>query len=199
MFYCSKEHSKAVSWTLYKAHITLNRHFPITIQDWDSHKSSCKPPANEDQKFTALLFPVDGEEPRLSEIDFKIVKDDVGDIRHKINFTPLFGPNGCPKSYPVTNHGYYGAPLGRSLYIFINDNFFNDGSPLNKCIAHLAPGGHPWGGNVFVLRGRNPLYKYAQYYNAKMEDLAPAIQYLKDYGERVGSFLCIPGNDIDPL
>ncbi|KAJ3475419.1 hypothetical protein NLI96_g11849 [Meripilus lineatus] len=131
----------------------------------------------------ALLFPAREYHPKLVDIEYTVAKDPDGTIQHRIDFAPWMTPGARPKSYPITRHNYDGPYLGRSLMMFINDNFYNDQSPLNRTITLMVPDDLCWRDNILVVGAREPLAKYAQYYNATENDIAPTIQYLVGYGK----------------
>lgn len=183
VYYCSKDHIRSVSFSLLTSTITPSH--PVFAQDWPSHKRSCHKPTTDSLTVTAVLFPADGGNPRLVDVAYQTYEDEddlPGVMHHRLNLDPWF-PN--RKGYPIHNHGYHGPPLGRTLMMFFNDMFLIDGSPLNQCIAHLVSNGHPWGGNVLVVRAREPLSTVEQYYNATMDDVEPTVAYLRDYGAAV--------------
>ncbi|KAF7377394.1 MYND-type domain-containing protein [Mycena sanguinolenta] len=82
--------------------------------------------------------------------------------------------------------GYTGPPLGYTLFLVWNGNFFQDGSPLNRSIIKLTKGkaGHAWAGNLIACRVEEPIQLVARYQDAKAEDLTALAAYFVDCGKR---------------
>lgn len=81
-----------------------------------------------------------------------------------------------------------GPPLpdGRWLVAFINDNFSNDGSILNRSVqsATAKQSVHPWADHIFVVRKKS--YQDPTFQSAVMEeDLPILVGYWKEYGKDV--------------
>ncbi|TCD61366.1 hypothetical protein EIP91_008556 [Steccherinum ochraceum] len=82
-------------------------------------------------------------------------------------------------------HGPPLEPPGRPiLAAYFNDNFLDDGSPLNECIKSASGGtaAHPWADNMLVLRKVSAAHP--EFMDAVLdEDLPVLLEYWKEYGK----------------
>jgi len=167
-----------------QAHYCSQEH---NVQGWPTHQADCQSPTSGTRTVTGLLFPAKETQPRLVQVEYKLQpsEDYPEHIEQLLDFKPWFGKN-TVRPHTIDRIGRDGPALGRTLTMFFNDNFFADGDPLNKCAQTVVSGGsgHRWGGDLLVLRAREPTWKYIQYYNATMDDLEPMIVYLREYGRR---------------
>ena len=146
------------------------------VSDWIAHKFFCAslpfPPAVNAQRSVQGVFFADWEtKPTLVRVplvpaivdetlfyipDHKLyLKDTPGIAEMRIN--PLKGKRA----------------LANTIQFFFRDNFFNDGSTPNKCIAHLTGGknNHDWRGPVLAIKLDNagcPVYQ--SYLDIQVED-----------------------------
>ena len=141
---------------------------------------------------TALLFPVNEDEPRLVQVNYTVDWDEDNEVdRHNLDLSAWLVRQSLGVK-EITSHGIAGRgqALGRSLHMFFNDNYMSDGSPVNRCVQKSTDGkAGKWGANILVFRARVPTWKYTQYYGATMDDVAPVVAFLKDYAKLYG---CVP-------
>lgn len=137
----------------------------------------------------AILFPVDEDQPRLVKVAYTEVESDEypGIIDHERDMAPWFGQCFKRPFYITQCLGMSGPPLGRTIMIEYNDNSAIDGSKPNRCVQRLLGEEmvHPWRDNLMVFRAREPVSMTSAYDNATMDDLTPAVLYLKEYDKRV--------------
>ena len=125
--------------------------------------------------------------PRLVKLKYRVEYDEfLGSDRHVFETAPWLARDRMAGE-KITSYGMKGrgAPLGRTLLMCFNDNYIADKSPLNKCVQAVTGGqAEKWGDNILVLRARDPVTKYAQFYNATMDDVEPMVAFFKDYNWR---------------
>lgn len=130
----------------------------------------------------ALFFPAAGDAPRLVDVPCELRPDEDHPciMQHTPDWETWFGNI---RPYPITiqRHGKDGPLLGHTLTVVYNENFFNDGSPRNKCIQKLTNGvGHPWCGNYLAFRQRPPVDRTCQFEDATMGDVPPLVAYFTE-------------------
>ncbi|GBE77634.1 hypothetical protein BKA93DRAFT_825409 [Sparassis latifolia] len=167
--YCKQEHSDA---------------------DWKRHKSECDylvkgGPDTKRRSVQAILFPADGDAPRPVKVDYKFQPDpDVSYVlRHKWDWHPWFKETPSVKTIRRYDDSYM-PTSGHALFLVYNDNFFNDGSPLNRSVQKLTSGKcHPWGGHMLGFRGREPIEVLAHFEDPNLrEDLPEFVNFFRQYG-----------------
>ncbi|KII87087.1 hypothetical protein PLICRDRAFT_42722 [Plicaturopsis crispa FD-325 SS-3] len=166
-YYCGKEHQAA---------------------DWEAHKKQCFPKDGAIFIVKGILLPVDAEEPRIVNVECKVsreIPDDDETILYHVDFKQFLG-DGCHSRQYISTMGYGGPPLekGHGISLFIRDNYLNDGSKLNRCIANVTDGStpHTWAGPVLALKQES--YYSGRYIDASMADMRAIVMHLKAYGRR---------------
>ena len=103
--------------------------------------------------FTAVLFPVDEDRPRLIKVDCLARPQVQGPTKWTPLALPHVGGAREPGSVIITR-GVGGAALRFPLHIFYRADFLVDGSPANRSINRLTGGQSTleWKGNVIALR-----------------------------------------------
>ncbi|EPS95649.1 hypothetical protein FOMPIDRAFT_1080114, partial [Fomitopsis schrenkii] len=164
-FYCCKEHSTS---------------------DWKRHKRLCVPAEGvQARPFTidAILFPVDGDRPRMIKIPCDVQVDDndedpIGEpVMHHLNLRqrdkfmhvrPMNLGGGAVTCLP--------AP-GYNLDVWYDDCYAINGSLPTRCVEVLTGGKAPerWAGNVIAVRTERPLAYCIRYYNANMQEDLPRL------------------------
>ena len=153
------------------------------------HKEYChKVKAAGANTFDVILFAANETKPRLVKIPWKLIPGDENDPTgsyHELDTDIWFKqPETCVRNIYFNRWGINGPELGRSLCFIHDDNFMNNGSPLNRCIVNVTGGmaGHRWCGNILGLRMKGQSYDF--YENVDMEeDLKPFMTYFEEYGK----------------
>ncbi|OBZ68514.1 hypothetical protein A0H81_11636 [Grifola frondosa] len=161
-----------------------------SVSDWQRHKPECNLLSTVGLKgqngypFTvkAVLFPADGDTPRIVDVRYKLRQvRDVPTLQHDLDLGSWVGSG--PDTITIQKSGVNGPPLGRSIMLMYNGNFFNDGSPLNRSIQRLAGGRcHPWGGHMLGFRYTDPSAIIARYEDVKTEDVEVFKKYFREGG-----------------
>lgn len=134
----------------------------------------------------AILFPVNATQPRLIRVPWTYgpTSDNIPLDWQKLDCQPwIGGKDSALKTMYVQTLGRNGPALGYTIAIEHDDNSFVNGSVTNRCIPAVTGGRapHPWAGNVIALRAKEAPSDWFE--SAVMEkDLAPVIQFFKDYG-----------------
>ncbi|KII89345.1 hypothetical protein PLICRDRAFT_53802 [Plicaturopsis crispa FD-325 SS-3] len=164
-YYCGKEHQ---------------------VTDWKAHKQRCGPQDGDTVTVSALLLPVDEDEPRIVKIDCSVFRespDSDKNIMYRMSLTPFLGGGFHARNY-ISSMGEDGPRLknGHGISLFIRDNFLYDGSKPNRCVINITNGDapHNWAGPAIALKQENPFS--ARYLDMTMDDLPAIIKHLKEYG-----------------
>ncbi|OBZ68515.1 hypothetical protein A0H81_11635 [Grifola frondosa] len=163
-------------------------------KDWRRHKPECKLLSTvgldrqEGYPFTvkAVLFPVDGDTPRIIDVHYKLRQTPDGSNPHILQHIPDFGPwlgSSKPRPASIQKDGLNGRPLGRSLLLVCDDSFQHNGSAPNTSIQRIiGEGGHKskWAGHVLGFREREPAVMIAQLDDIKLEDVEVFKKYFRE-------------------
>ncbi|KAI0375435.1 hypothetical protein BV20DRAFT_1048574 [Pilatotrama ljubarskyi] len=171
-YYCGREHS---------------------VSDWKRHKRECHVLAagldtqvGFPLKVKAILFPVEGGEPRIVDVGYRLEPwEETPDLpKHTPDLRPFFGNT---KSWPTTieRDGFKpgATPLGRSLTLIHSIYFAEPDQPRNRCIERIAPNGFAWRNNVVVFRNTPPAERIAQFDDVTEDDLRVIRKYFEEGGD----------------
>ncbi|KAI0652304.1 hypothetical protein C8Q79DRAFT_1005513 [Trametes meyenii] len=144
-------------------------------------------------KVKAVLFPVEGGEPRIVELPYRLEhRGESPNIPgHRVDLRPVLG-NATPWPTTIQLDGFKGGrPLGRSLTLVYNDHFLQEKKPPNLCIDAITHGrGFKWADNLVGFRNRSPADRIAQYEDVTDDDVGVFKKYFEEGGD---------GNDtLDP-
>ncbi|KAG8908606.1 hypothetical protein FRB99_004894 [Tulasnella sp. 403] len=163
-YYCSADHSK---------------------KGWKSHKKECKEQSESNtelQTYDAILFAANETQPRMVKIPWKWTSTEWEPEPLAKLIYPQWPRSITPFYIDCLYPG--GPPLkdGRCIVTFHNDNFCNDGSPLNQAIQNVTnrQASHGWADHIVALRMKNPLDRSFQ--SAVLEEDLPVLaEYWKRY------------------
>ncbi|KAI0361150.1 hypothetical protein OH77DRAFT_401332 [Trametes cingulata] len=137
-------------------------------------------------KVKAVLFPVEGVQPRIVDVWYKLeLWNPTPDLpKHSPNLRPFFG-NLEVRPTTIERDGFRpgASPLGHSLTLIRSRNFAQPGQQRNRCIESIAPNGFKWHNNVLVLRCTPPAERIAQYDDMTEEDVRVVKKYFEEGGD----------------
>ncbi len=128
--------------------------------DWPTHKLLCATfsefdassrPTNEHVQ--AILFPVDGNKPKIVWLRGEWRDDDDGRYQHP-RVDPFLGPDAFPKHAPIQYNPVLKRRLLDTIYISHRDTFLIDGSKANNSIKSITANKdgeyHDWRGPIIA-------------------------------------------------
>ncbi|KAH9055912.1 hypothetical protein EDB87DRAFT_1566837 [Lactarius vividus] len=173
VYYCSGDH---ITW------------------DWRTHKSHCLPnPARKHARglrpgdtvtVAAYLFGVNADSPRVVQVTCTLREPEEGGYMwHNPNFKeyvqwPALGYVGVRRATPAPT----APPLKHALSILFHEFGLLDNQRPNRCVEKLVGGvgraHQKWVGDIMLFREEG----HDRYCDVMEEDLAPAVEYFRDYG-----------------
>ncbi|KAI0261021.1 hypothetical protein BC834DRAFT_897708 [Gloeopeniophorella convolvens] len=187
-YYCSREHSTQ-DWRAHRPHCLP------TLARSRSPPKARPPPADAEERarglrpgdtvsVAAYFFGVDADAPRRVQVSCTLREpEEDGHMWHAPDFKehatwPALGYVGVQRASPAPE----APPLGRALSLFFHEFGLLDGQRPNRCVERLVGGpgrtAQSWVGDIILLREERP----DRYCDVAEEDLAPAIEYFRDYG-----------------
>ncbi|PBK58431.1 hypothetical protein ARMSODRAFT_1091217 [Armillaria solidipes] len=162
-------------------------------QDWPTHKAYCKlVSAPGITTHDAILFGVNETRPRMIKLPWSWGADcedlDPEDryqmLDHKLWYS---GHGHFVRPLFIETFGATPKKLGHTIAVQYDDHFTMNGSPINRCIQTITGGEAAirWAGNVIALRAEE-MYVYRYSDAILKKDLAPMVQFFKDYEKQRG-------------
>ncbi|KAF8479142.1 hypothetical protein DFH94DRAFT_682669 [Russula ochroleuca] len=180
----------------------------VVFTDWRTHKPHCLPSLSRSRSpsrtrplpdaaerakglrpgdtitVAAYFFGVDADMPRIVQVTCTLREpEEEGYMGHSPNFKeyaqwPALGYVGMRRETPAPT-----APLlGHSLSLFFHEFGLLDDQRPNRCVEKLVGGQgmtyQQWVGDIMLFRDEVS----DRYCDVSEEDLAPAIEYFRDYG-----------------
>ena len=106
-----------------------------------------------------MLFAANESGPRMINLPYERspLYPSVDVIQPPRNFSRLFDFGARPMHVQTLYPSSQALPDGRSLEVYINDNFSNDGSPTNQAVRALTEGKafREWADHIVVLRKKS--------------------------------------------
>ncbi|VDB92456.1 unnamed protein product [Peniophora sp. CBMAI 1063] len=165
-------------------------------KDWNEHRKLCVPPGSLTVK--GILLPAKRSAPeviavQLARRSFAVPGEPEADDGRDVAYIPklqlYIGDGSYDQKFISTANGHEGPMLKHCMRIFLRDNFLNDGSPHNKCVANLLGPSvqqNYWRGDLLVVKmaaeGQQG-YIDGRFMDVSLEeDLEPLKRWLEWYG-----------------
>ncbi|KAH9038900.1 hypothetical protein EDB85DRAFT_2185592, partial [Lactarius pseudohatsudake] len=149
---------------------------------WAKHARGLRP--SDTVTVAAYLFSVNGDSPRIVQVTCTLREPEEGGYMwHDPNFKeyvqwPALGYVGVRRATPAPT----APPLNHALSILFHEFGLLDNQHPNRCVEKLVGGAgrahQKWVGDIMLFREE----VHDRYCDVKEEDLAPAIEYFRDYG-----------------
>ncbi|KAI9446736.1 hypothetical protein H4582DRAFT_2070068 [Lactarius indigo] len=153
-----------------------------TLPDAAEHARGLRP--GDTVTVAAYLFSINADSPRVVQVTCTLREPEEGGYMwHNPNFKeyvqwPALGYVGVRRATPAPT----APPLDHALSIFFHEFGLLDNQHPNRCVEKLVGGAEEahqkWVGDIMLFREE----AHDRYCDVKEEDLAPAIEYFRDYG-----------------
>ncbi|KAK0440446.1 uncharacterized protein EV420DRAFT_1132043 [Desarmillaria tabescens] len=162
-------------------------------QDWPAHKAYCKLVSTPGiTTYDAILFGVNETRPRMIKLPWSWGADyeelEPEERYQMLEKQPWYSERSAfVRTLFIDTFGATPVKLGYTLAVQYDDHFKINGSPVNRCIQAIMGGEAAirWAGNVMALRAED-MYVYRHGDAILEKDLAPMMEFFKDYGKQHG-------------
>jgi hypothetical protein len=176
------------------------------VKDWIIHKHYCQslpipPKVNGKNSVIGVLLDENAPNPKFVHVPLMYVES-YGEKLLVTNKELFLKTNQVSRYWLEYNPLKDNKLLGNTLLFQYRDNFFNDGSQVNKCVKKLCADKNPhdWRGPMLITKSKGYItqnFSSEGFLDVKLTDFSDIIDFFLYYGSALNKKMC--ANNLDHL